>query len=156
MKSKIIGPPLELIYLVGFFDGATSARKGGAGVLLAISKVHSFHIKLGCGSSTNTKPELLALWVLLYWANFFGIPYLHIFGDSSIIINWALGMASLSYLVLDNWCETIRQMMPKFLSLEFQHVYIEHNQTAGGFSKEALDMDSGLCHIFEFYDDYVI
>ena len=46
--------------------------------------------------------------------------------------------------------------MPNFLSLDFQHVYKEHNQTADGFSKEALDLESGLCHISEFYDDHVI
>ena len=62
-KSNIIGPPPELIHPVGFFDGAASTGKGGAGILIAISKVHSIKIKLGCGSSTNTKAELLALWV---------------------------------------------------------------------------------------------
>ena len=67
-----------------------------------------------------------------------------------------MAKAALACLVLDNWCQTIRQMMPKFLSLEFQHVYREHNQTLDGFSKEALDLDSGLCHISEFYDDSVI
>ena len=102
------------------------------------------------------KVELLALWVLLYWENYLGLPYLYIFGDPSAIINWALGKASLNFLVLDNWCETIRQMMPKFLILYFQHIYREHNQTVDGFSKEALDLDLGLCHISELYDDSVI
>ena len=129
---------------------------GGAGVFLAISHVHSFHIKLGCGSSTNTRVELLALWSLLYWEKVLGLPSLHIFGDSCVIINWAIGKAALACLALDNCCEAIRQMMPNFLSLDLQHVYREHNQSADGLSKEALVLDSGFCHISEFYDDSVI
>ena len=72
---------------MGFFDGAVAAGKEGAGILISISKVHSIHIKLGCVSSTNTKAKLLALWVLLYWENYLGLPYLQIFGDSSVIID---------------------------------------------------------------------
>ena len=51
---------------MGFFDGAAAAGKEGADILISISKVHSIHIKLGFVSSTNTKAELLDLWVLLY------------------------------------------------------------------------------------------
>ena len=129
---------------------------GGAGVYLAISHVHSFHIKLGFGPSTNTKAELLDLWFLLYWAKMLGLPSLNIFGDSSMIINRAIGKAALAYLALDNWCEAIKQMMQNFLSLDMQHVYKKHNQRANGFSKEALVLDSRFCLISEFYDDSII
>ena len=47
-------------------------------------------------------------------------------------------------------------MTPIFLSLDLQDVYREHNQCANGFSKEALVLDSVLCHISDFYDDSVI
>ena len=73
-----------------------------------------------------------------------------------MIINRENGNAALAYLDLDNWCKAIRQMMQNFLILDLQHVYREHNQSADGFSKEALDLDSGLCHISELYDDSVI
>ena len=125
-------------------------------MFLAINSIHSFHIKLGCGSSSNTRPKLLALWALLYWAKAPGLPSLYIFGDSLVIINWAIGKATLACLALDSWCEAIRQMMLSFLSLDLQHVYREHNQSADGFSKGAVVLDSGLCHISEFLDDSVI
>ena len=72
----------SLLYPIGFFDGAFVNRNGGTGVYLMISKDHFYCIKMGCGQSTNTRAELLALWVLLTFANMLGLPYLHIRGDS--------------------------------------------------------------------------
>ena len=92
----------------------------------------------------------------MHWTASLGIPSLHIFGDSSLIINWALGKATLSCLTLDYWCVAIRHMMPLFLRLDMQHIYREHNQCADGLSKEALNLALGLYYIFEFYDDSVI
>ena len=91
------------------------------------------------------------MWALLHWAASLGLPSLHIFGDSSMIINWALGKAALTCLALDYWCEAIRKMIPNFLKLDFQHIYREQNQCADGLSKEALLLDPGLCHISAFF-----
>ena len=97
-KPRIIG--LALVCYIRWFSLMVQPQQGrGGGVFIAIRNVHSFYIKLGCGMSTNT---LLALWALLYWENFLGLPYMHIFGDSSVIINWAMGKAALACLVLDN------------------------------------------------------
>ena len=78
---------LELKYPYGFFHGATTLKIDGASILLGINPIHSFKIKLGCGNNTNTRAELLALWVLLYFVDGIGIPSLHVYGDSSIVIN---------------------------------------------------------------------
>ena len=72
---------------MGFFDGAAATCMGGVGVHIILRKDHYFLLKLGCGQSTNTRFEILALWVLLVFAKHIGIPYLHIRGDSSAIIN---------------------------------------------------------------------
>ena len=48
-------------YPVGFFDGASTNRTGGIGVHLILSNDHFFCLKMGCGFSTNTQFELLAL-----------------------------------------------------------------------------------------------
>ena len=156
IKIWIIGPAPVLAYPIDFFNGAATKEMGGARVYIEISHVHSFHIKLGCGPSTNMRAELLALWSLLYWEKMLGLPSLNIFGDSLVIINWENGKAASACLDLDNWCEAIRQMIRNFLSLDLQHVYREHKQSTYGFSKEALVLDSGICLISEFYDDYVI
>ena len=46
-------------------------------------------------------------------------------------------------------------MIPNFLRLDMQHIYREHNQCVDGLSKDALILDPGLCHIFEFFDESV-
>ena len=43
----------ELKYPYGFFDGPTTLKIGGAGILLGINPTHSLKIKMGCGHSTN-------------------------------------------------------------------------------------------------------
>lgn len=145
-------------YIWSFFYGAAAKGKGGVGVFLGISNARSFHIKLGCGLSTNTSAELLALWTLLYWAKVLGLLFLHIFGDSSVIINWAIGKAALACLALDNWCEAIRQMMPNFLSVDLQHVYREHNQMQMASPKRPWFWTRAfvISLLSEFYDDSVI
>ena len=96
------------------------------------------------------------MWALMHWAASLGIPSLHIFGDSSVIINWASSKETLSCLTLDYWCVSIRHMIPLFLILDMKHIYKEHNQCVDGLSKEALHLAPGLCYIFDFYDDFVI
>ena len=72
------------------------------------SQDHYFSIKMGCGQSTNTRFELLALWALLVISKDFGLPSLHVCGDSTTIINWVNGRATLTTLNLDGWCQNIR------------------------------------------------
>ena len=85
-----------MVYPIGFFDGVSTNNHEGTGVYLVISKEHFYYIKMGCGLSTNTRAELLALWVLLTFSKLLGLPYLHIRGDSFSIIKWFNGMVKLS------------------------------------------------------------
>ena len=100
--------------------------------------------------------ELLALWALLYFTVAIGIPTLHVFGDSFVVINWENDKAALSALDLVYWCDNITVLKSSFLSLEFQYVYNEHNKRADCLSKEALSMASGLLSFIEFYEGCVI
>ena len=86
-KIKIIGSTPVLVFPYGFFDGATIDKLGGAGFVLSISNVHTFNIKIGCGHNMNSRAELLALWALLHFDLGMGLPTLHIFGDSPVIID---------------------------------------------------------------------
>ena len=113
-------------------------------------------MKMGCGKSTNTQLELLALWVLLVISKFFSPPHLHIRGDSTSTINWFNGRAALSSLNLDGWCQNIRELESSFLHLDSYHVYKEFNVKADGLSKEALSLDSGLLLYFEFIEGLCI
>ena len=128
---------------MGFFNGPATDLSGGAGVYIWISDTHHLSIKLGCGRSTNTRAELLALWALLYISKEICLPHIHIFGDSSVIINWAKDNSALSILNLEAWCVDIKLLISSFSAVEFKHVYREHNERANTLSKEGLTMASG-------------
>ena len=129
-KLRAIRSPPIISYHSGFFDGATNSSIGGVGFSLAINQSHSFLFKMGCGPSTNTRVELLALWDLLFIAIAMGFPSLYVCGDSSVVINWAKSEATLSAMNLDYWCDKIIDIKLAFLSLDFRHIYREHNKSA--------------------------
>ena len=124
--------------------------RGGIGVYLLISQYHFFSLKMGCGQSSNTRAQLLALWVLLVIAKIIGLPYLNIRGDSSSIINWFTGRADLSALNLDSWCKNIRYLESSFLFFYSCHMYREFKGKADALSKDALALASVLLLFSEF------
>ena len=113
-------------------------------------------MKLGYGLNTNTRAELLALWDLLLFADAIGLPFLHIFGDSVVVINWENNKSALSAINLVYWCTNISKLKDIFLFLVFQHVYREHNMRADKLSKEALTMALGLFTFTKIYDGEII
>ena len=84
-----IGSTLEFSFAASFFDGATTRGIGGVDIILFISTNCFYHVKLGCGKSTNTHVELLVLWTLLLFSTYIRMPILNIFGNSKVIIDWA-------------------------------------------------------------------
>ena len=99
---------------------------------------------LGCGQSINTRAELLVLWALLYFSKEIGLPMLHIYGVSSVIINRAKDISTLTTLDLEDWCENIKELSSLFSSICYQHVYKEYNERVDILSKEALQLETGL------------
>ena len=95
-KVRKIGHPPCMIYPCGFFDGSSATNVAGVGYSLYLNESHSFEFTLGVGNGSNTKAELLGLWALLLSSQVMGIPLSHIFGDSSVIVNWAKGSTTLS------------------------------------------------------------
>ena len=84
-----------------------------------ISQYHNFCLKMGCGHSTNTRAELLALWELLYFVVAFGLPSLNVRGYSFVIVNWTNDVAALPALDLDYWCDIINELKASFFSFDF-------------------------------------
>lgn len=52
-------------YPCGFFDGAAAGNIGGACFVIYLHADYYTSFSLGCGSSSNTRAELLALWAIL-------------------------------------------------------------------------------------------
>jgi len=86
-KIKVIGPIEIHCFPHGYFNGAIANSLGGAIFSLYLNHDHFFFCIIGSGPSTNTRDELLALWALLFIATSMGIPNLHVWGDSYVIIN---------------------------------------------------------------------
>ena len=126
-RFRNIGPAPVMCYQCGFFDGAAANSKGGAGVFIAISKFHVLSFKLGCGPSTNTRAELMALWSLLVVAKMMGLPLKKTHGDSLVIINWAYGKSNLSSIDLSHWCAEVSDLIHCLAGVDISHVYKEHN-----------------------------
>ena len=156
ISRRNIGSAPILHFPVSFFDGASARNMGGAGIMLLLNHKHHFHFKLGLGLSANTRAELLTLWTLLRCTICMGLPHLHIFGDSAVIINWFNHRSSLTHLTLDGWCHHIRELESHFIRLSATHIYREHNAHADRLSKEALTLASGHLHFLEFFDGMCI
>ena len=136
-----------------FFYGA-STKSGGIGYSLHLNETHSFEFVVGIGQCSNTKAELVGLWALLLSTHMTGIPSLHVYGDSSVVINWARAKAksSLSPPKLLYWCRETRKLCTHFLALSFDHIYSEHNQEADRLSKTALSLAPGIGTYHEFFE----
>ena len=136
-----------------FFYGAATDSIGGVGVCIWLNEQHSFSIKLDCRRSINTRVELLALWASLYMAKDIGLPYLHIFGDSSVIINWARNESTLTMVNLEAWCINTRKLISLFTFVDFSHVFREHNKRVDTLSKEGIIMAAGHLSLTETCED---
>ena len=68
---------------------------------LLIIQSHFFCIKMGCGLGPKTRAELLSLWAHVILERDRD-PALHVYGDSSVIINWENEKETLSALDLDS------------------------------------------------------
>lgn len=80
-------PPLTIQNL-GWFDGATqeNGTLSGAGGVITVNEDTRYKWTFNCGLGTNTRDELLGVWVTLSLAVRLGLDQLHIFGDSKVII----------------------------------------------------------------------
>ena len=154
-KVRLIGDPTAKKFPMVFFDGVAEDSIGGVGVCIWLNEKHSLSIKLGCGHNTNNRAELLALWASLYIAKDIGLPYLHIFGNSSVIIKWARDECTLAMVNLETWCINTRKLKSLFTFVDFSHVFREHNKRVDTLSKEGINMVAGHLSLTEICDDEV-
>ena len=143
-------------FSVGYFDGAAQLNKGGAGLVIYLSETHYFRFAVGCGSSTNTRAELLALWSVLRVCNLIGLPIKMILGDSLVIISWMNRLSTLKLPHLKHWCDEILSMAHLFPSVTYNHIFREHNRLADELSKRALRLEFGSAYFSETYDGEII
>ena len=98
----------------------------------------------------------MGLWALLQTSQMMGIPLVHIYGDSQVIINWAKGITALTPPDLSHWCKESQKLITSFHGLAFSHIYREHNWIADSLSKTTLSHDVGYGCFSEFFDDHLV
>ena len=140
----------------GFFDGAAAEKIGGSGFVIYLNDSHFFSLSMGCGCSTNTRVDLLALWAVLRVSLMMGLPIHLIFGDSMVIISWLNRLSALDVPALMHWCDDIRNMLHFAPRVILKHIFHEHNSMADGLSKQALKLDMGYGTFSETMDGMVI
>lgn len=72
-------------------------------MVLHLSSDHYVLLKLGAGLGTNTRVELIALWILLNFARNKGIHHLQVVGNYKVVIDWFKGKAQFDSLPLSSW-----------------------------------------------------
>jgi ribonuclease HI len=137
-------------FTVACFDGAASSNglRCGAG---GIFRFHPSRITkwfINCGAGTNTKAELLGLWATLTLASFWSIKYLHVLGDSRVIIDWVNHKCNLSTVNIEGWKQKIVDLAKNFIDLSVHHIYRAHNKEADALSKRALSEIEGRLIVF--------
>ena len=124
--------------------------------MIFINDSHFFSFSMGCGRSTNTRAELLALWAILRVGILMGIPMKLIYGDSMVVISWLNRISALDVPSPMHWCSDIRYMIHLAPSVIFKHTFREHNSLADELSKKALLLDMGFVSFTETLDGLVI
>ena len=84
-----------------------------------------------CGSGSNTKGEILSLWLI-------GLDNINVFGDSKVIMEWATEARSINVLHLLAWLKKTLLSICSFKSISFSHIYREQNHLADNISNKAL------------------
>ena len=124
--------------------------------MIYLTETHYFSFSMGCGCSTNTRAELLALWAVLRVSLMMGLPIHLISGDSMVIISWLNRISALDIPTLMHWCDDIKNMLQLAPPVIFKHIFREHNMLADGLSKQALSLDMGYGYFSESLDGMVI
>ena len=139
-------PYLFQEYLVGLFDGVTMKGVCGAGIVIKFG--NGIGIRAGVG--TNTRDELVGLWILVFCAKTWGIKHLQFLGDSQVIIKWALEDAHVKYLELQHWLTSTKRVMKQFYFKTFNHIYREMNVKIDSLSKRELGVMDGRLSFSHF------
>lgn len=149
-KSSLVQFLIQLEFFYGVKQGHDNIF--GASMVLHITHSKFYHIKLGVGEGTNTKPELLVLWRLLYFASFKEVSNLQILGVSKLTFDWINCKCNLKVLYLELWQLKIQDLQEGFQELKISHIYREFNYIADDLSKKPLSLRASVLSIKYFMD----
>lgn len=147
---------LVLDYSCGFFDGAEQGGFCGAGMTLYRSPHNFFQLVRSIGEGTNIRADFLALWALLWFANYIGINSVLLMRNSKCIINWAMGKAALSSIYLEHWIDRVKKLIKVFEGISFKHIYRDLNKDVDRLSKLVIGPMTGNLLVKEYVNGVCI
>ena len=103
-----------------------------------------YKIWMCCGLGSNSKGELLTLWVILLLSNHLKSDGIQIYGDSKVLIDWDSNDNNVNILPILTWMKNIILLISKFKDIYFSHVYRKQNQLADPLSKKVLQVEEGF------------
>ena len=83
-----------------------------------MAELHKRNI-FGVGKGTNTREELVSLQGLLWFVRRMGLASILIVGDSKATTDWARGVTTLYFLLLENWMGNVRKLIFEFSHITF-------------------------------------
>lgn len=149
-------PSFPADVILSFLNGAASAVSSGAGMLIKVSDRIRCAIWMGCGPGKNMRVELLALWGLLRFSQIMDIRISNIYGDSKVVIDWAVKKSIIQVDNLDHWCARIMELCDIFPDTSFSHIYNQFNQEADRLSKKAVNCPEGLLSYEKSLDFFTV
>jgi ribonuclease HI len=94
------------------------------------------------------KSELLGVWATLTIAKLLDLQYIQVLGDSKVVIEWLDQKGKLQAINIEGWKSRIKDMIPTFKGIYFQHIFREANGEADQLSKQALTASKGRISYF--------
>ena len=132
---------MEVFYQI-YTDGASRGNPGpaGAGGVITtlggqvVSEVTSY-----LGIQTNNVAEYQALRLTLERAIELNLKHVEVFMDSKLVVEQLNGMWQIKALNLKIIYDEIKQLISKFESITFTHIYRKFNKHADRLANDAID-----------------
>lgn len=127
------------------FDGGSRGNPGlcGSGFVIYKDEISMWQ---GCkkvsDKNTNNFAEYMGLILGLAFAIDKGIEYLHVKGDSLLVINQLLGKWKVNSKNIEPLFKQAKKLVSTFKVITFNHVKREQNKVADMLANKAMDEDS--------------
>lgn len=121
-----------------------------------MSASRRFKLWLNSGVGSNSRSELMALWLLLRFDSSRRFHTLQVWGDSRVTIDWDRGTASIKVLLLNHWFRETGFLIDSFHCINFHHVPRSRNLLADDLSKRALYYPLGFFFWEDWEDDHLL
>ncbi|GFS41482.1 hypothetical protein Acr_00g0074590 [Actinidia rufa] len=132
-----------------YIDGAKNSQVGGVRVVLKSPEGAIFEQCLGFNFPTmNNEAEYKALIVGLRFANKLGVPELHIFNDSKLVINQVTGKFEARGIKMTKYLKMAKILISKFRAVKIEWVRRELNAHVDALTALAsTDLDGSYCEL---------